>query len=115
MDIHIYHANLHNNNTCHNINNCKAPAGIGYLLNLGSKFCPRQLYLNNKVIDNHVDRLTKNVRTKFLFRDDEDDSEYIQGLYYNSPNFEPPPASDEMEAGLKQYRKDLQQLHKRLS
>lgn len=84
------------------------------MLNLGSKFCPRQLYLNDKVIDNHVDRLTKNVRTKFLFRDDEDDSEYIQGLYYNSPNFEPPPASDEMEAGLKQYRKDLQQLHKRL-
>ena len=64
MDIYTYYSNIHNNKKkYHIINNCKAPADITHLLNLGEKFIPRQTQLKKKLIKSHVRRLRKDVQT----------------------------------------------------
>jgi len=63
IDPLVYHANIFTNN-CHVLGDCKAPVGIGHLLGLGSKFCPRKLKLHSKLVDDHISRLTKDLRTK---------------------------------------------------
>ena len=95
---------------CHNL--CKinkAPTGIEFLLGLGEKYCVQRTKLDPKLIDNMMERLTKNVRWKYIFRnepDEDDETTYIPGMHINSER-EPGEASKGIEMCLNEFKAEL--------
>ena len=115
MDLQHYITNLYTNKTCHIIGNSgnKVPAGIGHLLGLGSKFCPKRTKQTNKPIDDNIERLKADIRTKFMFRLTPE-GDYIQGMYIRAPDFKPEPASDEIEQCLQDYEAAIRAERRRI-
>ena len=85
---------------CHNL--CienKAPVGIELLLGLGAGYCVQDAKLPPGQINNMIKRLTNRMRWNYLFRNAQDNDNWIPGMYINS-NKDPPKASSEIEAHL---------------
>ena len=64
------------NMACHNLFKInKAPKGIEFLLGLGDKYCVQRTKLDPELIDKMMERLTKNVRWKYIFRNEPESDE----------------------------------------
>ena len=88
-----------NNNTYHNLClHLKPPDNIGSLLGLGLKFCIQNRRPDKNAMDEAIQRLTKDMRLKYLFQgeDDNETNNYNRKLYIKS-QWEPPPASRDIE------------------
>ena len=107
MDPRTFFIGRPTNMACHNL--CienKAPVGIELLLGLGAGYCVQDAKLPPGQINNMIKRLTNRMRWNYLFRNAPDNDNWIPGMYINSDK-DPPEASPEIEACLRDLKRKL--------
>ena len=103
MDVRTYLIDRPTTMACHNLcSKSKAPEGIEFLLGLGAKYCVQRTKLDPCQLDKTMTRLRNNMRWKYIFRNQPDDSDYLPELYINSKR-NPDEASPEIEACMNEF------------
>ena len=107
MDVRTYLIGRPTNMACHNLcSKNKAPEGIELLLGLGAKYCVQRTKLDPRGLEKTMERLRKNLRWKYIYRNEQDDNDYIPGLYINSKR-NPDEASPEIEACMDKFQEHV--------
>ena len=113
MDTKIFILGVPSNMACNNL--CiynKAPADIDHLLGLGAKYCLSQPRLNTKTIETMMKRTRNSICQKYIFRNKEDNNDYIPSLYIKIKK-EPNYASDKIEKGMDNFMTEIKLLRRR--